>query len=171
MPNQNLKHEKCPTCGSNTTEYEFTFSLLDAKLLLGMAHAVRENKKDHPGWPFKAVNQVHLPTLAHMESNVQNRKTITSKLGLIAKYLVNGKQKQGMWVITARGWAALRGEKVPARIREFRNQITERFGDETTLGAALRTYPDSAYNSAEWFSYGENRVPGMNPPAQAPLIP
>ena len=153
-----MKNEKhiCPTCGAVTTEYTFTFSRLDAILLIMMAKEVRATMNAH-SVSFTEANKIHIPSLP-VSSNVSKRMTISSKLGLIAKYKVNGHQQAGMWVITARGWAALRGESVPARVSEFRGQITERFDETTTIADALKTYPGSEYNSQEWFEFGKQMI-------------
>ena len=141
----------CPCCQQKMPqEYEFTFSLLDALLLLKMAKAVR--KLVNEGVPFTEANSVHL-TESVSEANLCNRSTISSKLGLIAKHKKGGKQIQGRWVITSRGWAALRGEAVPAWVSVLTGQITERTDEKVTLASALKTYPNSGYSAAEWYDY------------------
>lgn len=151
------KKESCPTCGHPLNEYKFNFSYLDALLLMAMGCRIRSTKKDHPYAPFVAINKIHLPSL-DIPSNVSKRMTITSKLGLIAKVKIDGKQDRGMWLITARGWAALRGESVPSHVSVFRGEITERTNETITILDALKTYPDSDYNPKDWYEFGEIKV-------------
>ena len=141
--------ETCPTCGAITSSYTFTFSYLDAKLLLAMANEVR-SKSGTMG--FTDANKIHIPSL-NVPSNVSKRMTISSKLGLIAKYIVAGHQKLGIWVITSRGWAALRGESVPAKVSVYRKNITARYEEMTTITLALKSYPDSKFNPVEWYEF------------------
>lgn len=149
----------CPTCGHPMNEYIFTFSYLDAQLLLAMARQIKKNKLGSPHVPFSLVNKVHL-TKAIPNANLVNRSTIASKLGLIAKVKNNGKHVRGMWLITARGWAALRGDGVPQCVSVFRGKITERTDGRITIADALRSYPDSDYISTEWYEFGEIRASG-----------
>ena len=152
-----MKKELCPTCQHPLNEYMFNFSYLDALLLMAIARRIRSIKNEHPYAPFVAINKVHLPSL-DIPSNVSKRMTITSKLGLIAKVKVNGKQDRGMWLITARGWAALRGEPVPSHVAVFRGEITERTDQKITIAEALKTYPDSDYNPKDWYNFGEIKI-------------
>ena len=148
MPNSRDK-EVCPSCGAITSHYTFVFGYLDARLLLEMAKIVRSRSGS---MSFTDANKVHLTTELN-DSVLINRSTIASKLGLIAKFIYKGHQESGMWVITARGWAALRGEEVPARVSVFRRQITERYDEKITMTIALKSYPDSSYNPVEWYEF------------------
>jgi hypothetical protein len=104
---------------------------------------------------FTDANKIHIPTM-QIPSNISKRMTIASKLGLIAKYLRNGHQQAGIWVITSRGWNALRGERVPSKVSVYRKQITERYDEVTTISEALKSYPDSKYNPTEWYEFTKN---------------
>lgn len=150
------KKETCPTCGSITSEYVYNFDYLTAKLLLAMGRSVKGAMGN--GKPFTIANKVHMPTLPGVPYNVISRNTITAKLGLIAKFMKDGHQERGMWVVTARGWAALRGEPVPAKVSVYRNQITERHDEFITVQGALKTFPDSTYNPQEWYEFGKNQL-------------
>jgi hypothetical protein len=123
--------ETCPNCGASMSEYIFPFDSLDALLLLSMANEVRDKRKR--GISFNQANQVHVPSLKASLS-VKCRTTICSKLGLVAKIKnENGKHARGAWLITERGWKALRGEPVPAFVKVFRGKIEERFDQTTTM--------------------------------------
>ena len=92
---------------------------------------------------FNAANQVHIPSLG-VSHAIKCRTTQSSKLGLMTMVLgADGARIPGVWLITSRGWAALRGEPVPASVVSFRNEIQERFPDKTiTLGGALQTHKE-----------------------------
>lgn len=123
--------EVCPNCGASMVEYVFVFDMLDALLLLSMANAVRDKRSK--GISFNQANQVHVPSLKTSLS-VRCRTTICSKLGLVAKVKNdNGKHARGVWLITERGWKALRGEPIPAFVKVFRRKIEERFDITTTM--------------------------------------
>jgi len=123
--------EVCPNCGASMAEYIFPFDTLDALLLLAMAKAIR-NKRD-TGISFNQANQVHVPSLQSSLS-IKCRTTICSKLGLVTKVKnENGRHARGVWLITERGWKALRGEPVPAFVKVFRGKIEERFDRTTTM--------------------------------------
>ena len=164
----------CPNCGASMEEYIFPLDILDVLLIISMAKNVR-NKTDAKV-PFNQANQVHVPSLPTGLS-VKCRTTICSKLGLVAK--VNndqGKHIRGVWLITARGWALLRGDKVPSMVKVFRGKIEERFEETTTIGDIIKGRKshfegcirdkreiDAQYDfrkeldefrASDWFSYG-----------------
>lgn len=140
-----MKNQKqpCPTCGHNMAPYVFTFDVADALLLLAMAKEVRArhvysrfNKdviKD-----FTVANQVHVPTIKGISHATKCRTTHCSKLGLLAKLTKNGKHVAGCWVVTARGWQALRGEQVPATVEVTGGEITQRGTKTCTIREALQ---------------------------------
>jgi hypothetical protein len=127
----------CYNCNASMKVYTIRFDSLDALLLISMAKEVRkrfENYKD-----FTIANQVHI-TRMEIPHSIQCRTTQASKLGLVAQLLnKDGKRVPSVWVITRRGWKALNGEKVPARVEVFRGSIVERDDDVTTLSEALKT--------------------------------
>ena len=123
--------EVCPNCGASMSEYIFIFDSIDALLLLAMANNIREKRKK--GISFNQANQVHVPSLK-VSLSVRCRTTICSKLGLITKVKnEKGRHVRGVWLITERGWKALRGESVPSFVKVFRGKIEERFDQTTTM--------------------------------------
>lgn len=143
----------CPNCEASMQEYTYTFDALDAKLLLSMAAEVRDRIR--AGYAFTEANMVRVQLL-NTSYSIKCRTTIASKLGLISQ-VINKETKRrmpGQWLVTTRGWEALRGEKVPKRVKVWRCHIEERFGELTTLKEALSTLPDvdkTVYNPADWF--------------------
>lgn len=62
-------------------------------------------------------------------------------LGLVAKVKnEKGRHVGGTWSITSRGWAALRGDLVPAEVLTFQNEIVERSEKVTTIDEALKSH-------------------------------
>lgn len=121
--------DRCANCNASMLEYMFSFDILDAILLYAMAQRVQVSVRK--GDDFTKANAIHVPTIGDISLAVRCRTTQCSKLGLIAKLKnAKGKHVSGMWVITSRGWAALAGRPVPRRVRVFRGEIQERFGDE-----------------------------------------
>lgn len=123
--------EVCPNCGASMAEYVFPFDTLDALLLLSMAKKIRDKRS--AGISFNQANQVHVQSL-QTSLAIKCRTTMCSKLGLVAKVKNdNGSHARGVWLITERGWKALRGEPVPAFVKVFRGHIEERFDHTTTM--------------------------------------
>lgn len=128
----------CANCGGSMAEYVFEFDLLDALLLLAMARAVRSRTEYDD---FTEANQVRVQDMTDSTYAVRSRTTQCAKLGLIAKMRgQNGKQIPGTWVITKRGFAALRGEPVPRSVRVWHGQILERTEELMTISEALRSH-------------------------------
>ncbi len=156
MENEKQKKEVCPTCGAIANSYTYRFDSASARLLLAMARKVRE--QCGKGIVFTEANTIHIQSIGQSYS-VVSHQTITAKLGLIAKLKGDdGRHIKGYWVVTKRGWQALRGELVPAKVSTFRKEIVERFDEMTTLGNALVTFPESQYNPQDWFEFGENQI-------------
>jgi hypothetical protein len=170
---QLLHQENCPNCGASMIEYIYQFDVLTALLLLEMAKKVKE-KLAKVG-SFTIANQVRIPELPTTLA-IRCRTTIASKLGLVAKVKnENGRQVPGVWAITSRGWSALRGEPVPAKVSVWRKQIQERFDDLITIDQAFKIHADkarlaeiqnkdikndyrhiiSAYSKDDWLEYGK----------------
>ena len=133
---EELNHpETCGNCGASMLEYIFEFDCLDALLLLTMGKAVRERME--AGMSFTDANKIHVPRLETTLA-IRCRTTQCSKLGLVAKYTgENGRHVPGTWVVTKRGFDALKGRKVPKSVRVWRGKIEERHDETTTLGQAL----------------------------------
>lgn len=138
------KKERCINCGASMAEYIFEFDVLDALLLLAMGSSVKYRTEDcepEDRLPFTEANKLRIQALPYISYAVKSRTTQCSKLGLIAKYRgKNGRQIPGTWVITKRGFQALRGERVPKAVRVFRGQILEREEEFTTIAEIFRTY-------------------------------
>lgn len=141
------RKDYCPACAASMAEYTYSFDAWDAILLLRMGEVVRRRMAD--GMDFTVANQVRVPEL-EVTHAVRCRTTHASKLGLVAK-LRNKENKQvaGVWVITNRGWNALAGNPVPAKVKVFRGRIEERFEEKTTITAALKSHVD--YVEKEFF--------------------
>ena len=131
--------KKCMNCGASLAEYAFTFDYFDARLLMAMGREVLGALRK--GRLFVEANMVHVQPLPDLDYTSKSRTTQCSKLGLIAKYKdENGRQVGGTWLITKRGFAALRGEEVPGRVIVYRGVIQERPEVITTLKKATQEY-------------------------------
>lgn len=132
--------KNCPNCGGSMAEYVFEFDVLDALLLLDMAREVRK-RLQQPGVDFTTANQVRVQGLNGSTYAVRSRTTQASKLGLVAKLKgKGGKHVAGTWVITARGWEALRGVPIPRYVRVWHGEILERTDEQITISDALRSH-------------------------------
>ncbi len=162
---------KCPNCEASMKEYIYVLDCWDALLLLEMAKQVRE--KTRKDISFTIANQVRVPELPTSHS-VKCRTTQSAKLGLITQ-LKNkeGKRVSGVWVITKRGFEALKGEPVPKMVKVWRKRIEERFEETVTLDEALKSHTKyvqqiikkgrnpvedhrqtvEEYDSSEWFDF------------------
>jgi len=147
-----LKNKKaCPNCDASMAEYVYTLDLSQAILLSMMGRIVRESLED--GVEFSEANQVRV-VRENMPDYVRHATSIAKYLGLVAK--VPKRDKEGKivtrvvqtedgdkkvqvhdirkgWLITKRGFSALRGEQVPALVKVWRGQIIERTDIVTTL--------------------------------------
>lgn len=170
-----LKNPKdCPNCGASMVQYEFVFDCLDAVLLLTMASEVMLSIK--AGHSFSDANAVRIQKLPTASYAMKSRTSQMSKLGLVTQCRTKaGKRIPGLWLITKRGWAALRGEAVPKRVISWRNAIQERPEELITLSEAFKVHSDkvaeaimlnklpkadyrryfSDYNPSSWAGYGE----------------
>ncbi len=128
----------CGNCGASMQEYEDRFDALDAALLIHMGMAVKAAWNGET--TFTEANDVRVQNLL-LSLSQKCRTTQAAKLGLIAKVTSpSGRHVPGHWLITSRGWAALRNEPVPARVVTFRNRIVERHTEEMiTLSEVLDT--------------------------------
>lgn len=155
---------RCPNCDASMEQYRYSFRWHHAMLLIVMAREVRRRQQE--GMDFHEANAVHVPTLPTTHA-VKCSTTQARLLGLVAKVTkANGKQVGGTWLITARGWAALRGEEVPEHVIAFRNSIEERTDETITLAQALATIGQRAavdpreaalqasYEPGDWYQFG-----------------
>lgn len=153
-------HEHCPNCGESMTEYVHKLDFFNALLLKEMGDVVKKNVAK--GMSFRDANQVHVVS-QDFHDCVRHRTTQCRTLGLIAKV----KTEKGThdrdkgWLITARGFAALRGERVPAEVTVFRNTIEERTDIKTTLDEVFNTYKGENRSLVgerdpyEWVNFGK----------------
>lgn len=132
---------KCINCGASMAEYIFEFDVLDALLLYEMGKLVRERVQEMGPTHFTDANKIRTPDMMATSLAVKCRTTQCSKLGLIAKYRTStGRHVPGTWVITKRGFEALRGLPVPRQVRVFRGEILERTADTVTIDQAFQLH-------------------------------
>jgi len=141
------RKDVCPNCDASMVEYTFNFDAWDAILLLKMAQEVQNRR--HKGIEFTVANQVRVPELP-VSHAVKCRTTQASKLGLVAQLRSKGdKRVAGVWVITKRGWEALAGNPVPAKVKVWRGRIEERFDETITLAKALKSHIEFVENTVK----------------------
>jgi len=124
----------CPNCGESMAQYVRRVDVFVALLVLQMSKVVLKRVAD--GIPFTEANKIRVNAEGSIGHVLKNNTSIARTLGLIAKYKDKSAGSGALWVVTARGWAALRGEPIPAQVVVFRNQIIEHT-DETTTFAAV----------------------------------
>lgn len=142
--------EKCPNCGASMKKYVFTFDVLDALLLQAMAQKVQNNLSK--GMGFHEANMVRIHDLQGTYAS-KSRTTQMRILGLIQKVKHNGKHVPGTWLITRRGWNALKGDPVPKYAGSFRNEKMAELPPEyadvtTTIKEAFADNKKAEYQSA-----------------------
>lgn len=145
--------EQCPNCLASMQEYVHKADYYNARLMIEMANVVK--RKQAEGKSFTEANRVHIQTDISKNYATQSRTTQASKLGLVTKIMTDEgthDQKEG-WLITARGWAFLRGEPVPRAVKVFRNEIIERSEETITILQALADRVDG-YDPKAWIGYG-----------------
>lgn len=170
LPPELRGKEHCLNCGASMKEYVYSFDSWDALLLIKMGEEVRRRMTD---MDFTIANQVRIPEL-EVTHALKCRTTQAAKLGLIAQLMKGKKRVPGVWVITSRGWDALAGKPVPAKVKVWRKKIEERFDETITMAAALKSHTDyvaaqikkgrepkqdyrsdaTAFNPADWFEFG-----------------
>lgn len=133
------KDGRCANCSALMWEYTFKLDVLSVILLTAMGEAVRTRLRVER-MDFTVANQIHVPSLS-VSHAVKCRTTQCAKLGLVAK--IHGKASRGVWAITKRGFAALRGEPVPSEVSVFRNEITERYEEMITFAEAKRVHAEA----------------------------
>jgi hypothetical protein len=167
-----LDKSRCINCGASMAEYVREFDLFTALLLKDMAKVVRRNMQ--LGQDFTLANRISVSSEKFILHAAKCQTSRASKLGLIAKHKENNKPADGKWVITARGWAALRGEPVPRKVLVFRGKILDRGDEVVTMDEIFASYNKkvadmvsrkrsvkndwrnecSDYNSNEWVVVG-----------------
>ena len=137
---QSLNDPKlCPNCEESMQEYIHKLDFFNALLLKNMGDIVM--KRMEKGMTFEKANMVHVVS-SDFHDCVRHRTTQCRTLGLIAK--VKGESgthdRDKGWLITSRGFAALRGEMVPSEIVAWRNRIEERPGALTNIDKVFEEY-------------------------------
>lgn len=137
-------HTKCANCGESMAIYAVRLDWHNAALLAAMGQVFLENFKK--GKPFSEANKIHVVS-TNVGDATRHRTTQCRTLGLIAKVKnENGKHDRDKgWLITERGFKALRGEAVPSAVSVFRNRIEERGDSMITLQEVLLTKKDREY--------------------------
>ena len=132
--------KRCPSCDASMEMMVYQLDWHNGMLLKAMAEAVRSRMREEH-LDFTTANSIYVPSLDTTDA-CRHRTTMCSKLGLVAKHLnpKTGKQMIGRWVITTRGWAAMRGERVPSRVQVWRGNIEERYEDTATLQEVFDGY-------------------------------
>lgn len=116
----------CPNCNASMKGYRYWIDPLDCNMLIEMANHIKRNT----GPTFKDVNQVHVHVMEGPTYAMKSRTSKLAKLGLVAKVIgEKGIQKKGTWLITKRGWHALRGGEIPKYVDVWRNTIMDRAAD------------------------------------------
>lgn len=154
--------EKCANCGKSMGINKYSFSNVNARLLMAMGEVVR-HKRFGKGMAFDESNQVHIETEVDSGSyQVKSSMTQLRYLGLIAKI----KDEHGVhqtdkgWLITKRGWSALRDEEVQRWVTAFNNKIVDRSEEKITISQALKDYPRK-YDPTYWYeieSYQQGKL-------------
>lgn len=150
----------CPNCSENMTEYVHKLDFFNALLLKEMGDVVFKKVKE--GKTFSEANAVHVVS-QDFHDCVRHRTTQCRTLGLIAKVKKEGgtHDREKGWLITKRGFAALRGEQVPAEVTVFRNNIEERTDITTTLDEVFNSYKGEnrslvgERDPMEWVNFGK----------------
>lgn len=150
----------CPNCGSNMRAYVSTFDFHKALLLLEMANVVRQ--KVESGMSFTNANKVHVVSNPNLSDACRHQTTQARFLGLIAKVTdKDGKHiREDGWLITRRGWSALRGDPVPKEVIHFNNEVIDRTDESITLKEALDSNKHSVageiYDMETWVKFAGN---------------
>jgi len=152
---------KCPNCGENMTEYIHKLDFFNALLLKEMGDVVKKRLKE--GQSLAEANRVHVVS-QDLHDCVRHRTTQCRTLGLIAKVKTDdGKHnREAGWLITKRGFAALRGERVPSEVTVFRNTIEERTDLDISLDEVFANYTGEnrslvgERDPMEWVNFGKN---------------
>lgn len=142
--------KKCANCDASMRAYIYEFDYHDAILLLRMGEKVKSNLAS--GLVFTEANKMRVHEMA-ISYTQKSRTNQLSKLGIISQVVKeDGKRVPGVWLITKRGFDALAGLAVPKKVRVWRNQIQERYLDETiTMIEALNSKPEGwSYDPQAW---------------------
>lgn len=141
----------CPNCKASMEQYWYNMTNINALLLLQMGNVVKRNMRN--GQAFHEANQVHISTEIK-DYAIASSQTLCSKLGLIAKILnEDGTHDRSKgWLITTRGFAFLRGEPIPKKVKVWRNEIQERCEETVTIGE-LFAGTVTSYSANDWVEF------------------
>lgn len=139
-------HTKCPNCKAGMKMYRRSVDYFIVMLVVWMGRIVKKRISD--GVSFTEANKIHVNKEDDIPHNARNMTGIASALGLIAPV----KDLEYHWAITARGWAALRGDEIQKSVITFRDEIIERSTEMTTFRAAAHKQNRSTgeYQENEW---------------------
>lgn len=143
------KKEVCANCGESMAAYWYRLNVIGASTMVKLGEAVKRRSET---MPFTEANKLHVVKMNELTDAERHQTTILRFLGLLAKVKnADGKQEIGLWCLTQRGFAFLRGEPVPAKVKAFRNRIEERTGEMTTLDEIQRNAPkDAPFALLKW---------------------
>lgn len=120
-------------------------------LVTAMGKIVRSNLAD--GQRFTEANNVHVNADERIPHNARNMTGIASALGLIAPA-----EESAHWVITRRGFQALRGEGVIDWVITFRDEVIDRSEKTITFRDVLLKKKDNDVDMGdpeEWYEVAE----------------
>lgn len=132
----------CANCGESMAQYVRRVDIFAALLTFQMSKIVLQRVKD--GIPFTAANKIRVNAEHSIAHVLKNNTSIARTLGLVARYKEKGEGSGALWVVTARGWAALRGDPIPAQVVVFRNQIIEHTEETITFPAVFAGHTSKA---------------------------
>lgn len=125
--------EHCPNCKASMAMYKRQVHYQNAGLVVYMAEIVRHNLTK--GMTLNQANRVHVNAEERIPHNMRCVAGNTSDLGLITEVKDSDKAE---WLITRRGFAALRGEPIPKWVIMFRGEIQERSEETTTFTEVMK---------------------------------
>jgi len=138
---QAKKDGTCAVCDASIMATVYHVTYLDGVLLMKMFEELQKRMERYNDFTF--ANQIKIHDLDTTYA-VKSRTTIARYHGLVAKLKnASGRHVAGTWVITKRGFEALRGLPVQEHVVIYRGQIYERAENETTtLEKAFNHYGD-----------------------------
>lgn len=129
---------KCINCGASMAEYLREIDIFQCLLVMQMARIVEA--RVFKGMTFTDANKINVNAAKEIIHQAKNVTGNAGKLGLIAKVMEKGERVGALWAVTKRGYALLRGDKIPKRVRVFRGQILEHYSEMTTMQEVLTAY-------------------------------
>lgn len=125
----------CANCGRGMKIQVYRADLHAALFLLAMGQSVSYNLTK--GMDFTEANKVHVPTL-NVTNAISKHITHCDYLGFVKQSeLLRG---TGYWSITSWGWAALRGDNVPAYAKYWAGKLIGRSEETITLAQMFKVH-------------------------------